>query len=182
MSECYVFILIEWHYYYYYYYYYYWYKYKTVIVVALFYKYWFLIELINRIIILYRGTSSLRHLSSRDTSIQGTQNLAPTNIHIIFLSVSSVEGTPLFRGKGHFFLVLNPRFYLHSGDTLVLRMWLTTKRVDKLKCTMITMIAAFTTWTIIISLKLKLMYCTCRNNNFSEKRYMCNCVDNCSRF
>ena len=79
----------------------------------------------NNIIILYSGTS----VYSRDSSIQGTQNLAPTNIHIIFLSVSSVEGTPLFRGKGHFFLVLNPRFYLHSGDTLVLRMWLTTKRV-----------------------------------------------------
>ena len=109
------------------------------------------------------------------------------NIHIIFLSVSSVEETPLFRGKGHF---LNPRVFLHSWDTLVLRTWLTTKRVDKLKCSLITMIAAFTTWTIIISFKLKLMYCTCRNNNATICWRKVNCDflfsclknDNCSRF
>ena len=107
---------------------------------------------------------------------RGCKIYTRANIHIIFLSVTSVEGTPLFRGKGHFFLVLNPRFYLHSGDTLVLRMWLTTKRVDKSKCTMITMIAAFTTWTIIISLKLKLMYCTCRNNSATISQRNVTCV------
>ena len=109
------------------------------------------------------------------------------NIHIIFLSVSSVEEIPLFRGKGHF---LNPRFFLHSGDTLVLRTWLTTKRVDKLKCSLITMIAAFTAWTIIISFKLKVMYCTCRNNNATICWRKVNCDflfsclknDNCGRF
>ena len=39
------------------------------------------------------GTSPLRHLYSRDTSIQGTQNLVRKNVHIIFLFVSSVEET-----------------------------------------------------------------------------------------
>ena len=33
----------------------------NISIIALFYKYWFLIGLINRI--LYRGTSSLKHLS-----------------------------------------------------------------------------------------------------------------------
>ena len=126
-------------------------------------------------------------------SIQGTlpsrgREIWPrANIHIIFLSVSSVEETYLFRGKGHF---LNPRVFLHSWDTLVLRTWLTTKRVDKLKCSLITMIAAFTTWTIIISFKLKLMYCTCRNNNGTTCWRKVNCDflfsclknNNCSRF
>ena len=126
-------------------------------------------------------------------SIQGTlpsrgREIWPrANIHIIFLSVSSVEETPLFRGKGHF---LNPRVFLHSWDTLVLRTWLTTKRVDKLKCSLITMIPAFTTSAIIISFKLKLMYCTCRNNNATICWRKVNCDflfsclknDNCSRF
>ena len=68
------------------------------------FKYWFLIELINGI--LYRWTSPLEHLCPRDTSIQGTQNLARTNIHIIFLSITSVETTPLFRKKEKIFLKL----------------------------------------------------------------------------
>ena len=52
------------------------------------------------------------------------------------------------------------------------------------------MIAAFTAWTIIISFKLKLMYCTCRNNNATICWRKVNCDflfsclknDNCSRF
>ena len=86
---------------------------------GLFYKCWFLTGLINRI--LY-STQNL--FIKTPQSIQGTipsrgREIWPrANIHIIFLSVSSVEETPLFRGKGHF---LNPRFFLHSGDTLVLR-------------------------------------------------------------
>ena len=92
-----------------------------------------------------------------DTSIQGSLPVrgckiwSRGNIRIIFLSVTSDKETPLFRGEGHFFWVLNPRFYLHSGDTLVLRTWLTTKRIDKVQ--VYTMIAAFTTWTMIISLR-----------------------------
>ena len=61
-------------------------------------------ELINGI--LYRWTSPLEHLCPRDTSIQGTQNLARTNIHIIFLSITPVGMTPLFRKKEKIFLKL----------------------------------------------------------------------------
>ena len=89
------------------------------------------------------------------TSVEGTPvfrryKIWPwTNILIIFLSVTSVEGTPLFRGKRQkIFWVPNPRFYLYLGETLVLRTWLTPRRVDKLKSTLIAMIAAFTTCTI----------------------------------
>ena len=49
------------------------------------------------------------HLHSEDT----TWNLVPENVHIIFVSITSVEGTPLFRGKGHFFWVPRPRLNLH---------------------------------------------------------------------
>ena len=52
------------------------------------------------------------------------------------------------------------------------------------------MIAAFTAWTIIISFKLKLMYCTCRNNNATicwrkvNCDFLSSCLknDNCSSF
>ena len=40
------------------------------------------------------------------------------NVHIIFVSFTSVVGTRPFRGKGHFFCVAKPGFTLHSGDTL----------------------------------------------------------------
>ena len=49
---------------------------------------------------------------------------------MIFISVTYIEGTPLFKGKGQVFLVLKPGFNLHSGDTLALKTWLTTKKVD----------------------------------------------------
>ena len=35
----------------------------------------------------------------------------------IFVHVTSIEGTPLFRGNGHFFKVPKPGFNLHSGET-----------------------------------------------------------------
>ena len=49
---------------------------------------------------LYSGDTSIQgtppfrgHLYSGDTSIQGTQNLVRENVHIIFVSVTSIEGT-----------------------------------------------------------------------------------------
>ena len=48
------------------------------IITPLFYKYWFLIELINRI--LYSGTSPLGHLCP----FRGHKIWQRTNIHIIF--------------------------------------------------------------------------------------------------
>jgi len=59
----------------------------------------------------YSGTSPLGHFYSRDTK----------NVHIIFVCVTSFEGTPLLRGKGHFFKVPTPTLNLHSGDTLALK-------------------------------------------------------------
>ena len=100
-----------------------------------------------------------------DTSIQGStpfrgQKIWPwENSHIIFVFVTSIEGTPLFRGWGHFFWVPKPEFYLHSGDTLALKTWLTTMRVDFFCCTLVTMLIAFMNWTI----SLKSMYCTSVN-------------------
>ena len=56
---------------------------------SLFYKYWFLIELINRI--LYSGTSPLGHLTPL---FRGHKIWPWMNIHIlIFLFHTSVEGT-----------------------------------------------------------------------------------------
>ena len=45
----------------------------------------------------YSGTSPLGHLYSRDTKIWCRKN-----VHIIFVTVTSIERTRLFRGKGHF--------------------------------------------------------------------------------
>ena len=54
-----------------------------------------------------QGTPLFRgHLCLGDTSVQGTQNLVPQNVDIIFVFATSIEGTPLSRGKGHFFWVL----------------------------------------------------------------------------
>ena len=64
----------------------------------------------------YSGASPLGHLYSRDTFIQGHKIWSWNNAHIIFVSITSVEGTPLFRGKGHIVWVPKPRFILHSGD------------------------------------------------------------------
>ena len=59
------------------------------IITPLFYKYWFLIELINRI--LYSGTSPLGHVTPL---FRGHKIWPWMNIHIlIFLFHTSVEGT-----------------------------------------------------------------------------------------
>ena len=76
------------------------------------------------------GTPVFRgHLCLGNSSVQGTQNLVPENVDMIFVFATSIEGTPLFRGKGHF---------LGPGDTLQLKLRLTTKIVDKLKWTLVT--------------------------------------------
>ena len=92
-----------------------------------------------------------------DTFIQGAPSFkghkiwSRKNVHIIFVFVTSFEGTPLFRGKGHCFWVPKPGFNLHSGDTLAL----TTKIVDKFKWLPVKMTTAFKQWTI--SLKITLL-------------------------
>ena len=65
---------------------------------------------LNKIIKYYSGISPFGYLYSRDTSIQGTQNFwSWKNVsHVIFISVTFTEGTPLFRGKGHFFCNWRP--------------------------------------------------------------------------
>ena len=61
-----------------------------------------------------------------DSSIQWTSPFrrhkiwSQKNVHI-FVSVTSIEGTPLFRGKRHFFWVPKPKFNLHSGNTLAIK-------------------------------------------------------------
>ena len=73
---------------------------------------WWMIYLCHKH--LYHRTSPLGHLYSRDTSIQGAQNL-----------VLPLKGHH-YSGKGTLFWVPKPRFNFHSGDTLALETWLTT--------------------------------------------------------
>ena len=64
------------------------------------------------------GNFPLGHLHSKDTTWSWK------NVHIIFVLVASLEGAPLFRGKGQFFWVLNSTFNPHSGEYLALKKWL----------------------------------------------------------
>ena len=76
-----------------------------------------------------------------DTSIQGTQNLAPENVHIVFVSITSIKGKSdlyseekdTFSGSGNLALLTS----IISGNTSALKKWLTTKRADIVKCTLI---------------------------------------------
>ena len=65
---------------------------------------------------------------------QGLWSGPGKNTHIIYVFITSFEGTPLFRGKGHFFGVPKPVFNLHSGDTLAIKKWLITKKNWYFKC------------------------------------------------
>ena len=60
---------------------------------------------------IYSGTFPLRQT---DTSIKGPRR----NDQVLFVFVSSVKGTSLFRGKEHFLFLL---FNLLSVDTLALK-------------------------------------------------------------
>ena len=60
-----------------------------------------------------------RHLHS-----EGTQHLVPEKCHVIFVFVSSIEGTPLFMGKGLFFdsgsqTWIQPLFLVHLSTQKV---------------------------------------------------------------
>ena len=94
-----------------------------------------------------------------DTSNQGTlpfrgQKIwSRKNVRIIFVSVTSTEGAPLFGRKEHF----KPRFSLYSGDTLAFTTWPTTNRVDTSKSTLIT-----------ISLKSTFYTCGNSTHNIAE--------------
>ena len=50
--------------------------------------------------------------------------------------------------KGLFFWIPKPRLNFHLGNTLTLKEWLTAKRVDNFKYTLITMMPAFTKLSI----------------------------------
>lgn len=64
---------------------------------------------------------------------QGTNT---KNVHIIFYLLP-----PL---KGLFLWISKLRLNFHSGNTLTLKKWLTAKRVDNFKYTLITMMSAVT--------------------------------------
>ena len=69
----------------------------------------------------YSVTSPLGKLVSRDTSVQGRQNVVPEkcshNLRILLplLKDSSIQA------KGTLFWNPKPRFNLHSGDTLAIK-------------------------------------------------------------
>ena len=92
----------------------------------------------------YGGTSLLGHFYSG-----GVQTLVsekrPYNLFIRYLCW---KDTRLFREKGHFFWVPKPKFNVHSEDTLGLKKWLSTKRVDIFNFELITNVEAFTNLTI----------------------------------
>ena len=88
-----------------------------------------------------------------DTSIQGTPPFRGHKIwswkncnYIIFVPVTSTEGTTLFKGKEHFSGTPN-QCNLRSGKAIALLTWLTTKGFDKFKCTLVKMMTAFRTWS-----------------------------------
>ena len=91
-----------------------------------------------------------------DTSFEGTSPFrghkiwSRRNVHIIFVSVTSIEGTPLFRGKGRILRVPKRGFNLHSGDTLAIKKWLSLSAHDE----------CFQKWIN----SLKSMYCTSGNS------------------
>ena len=97
------------------------------------------------------GTSSLVHLYSKDTSFQGIENLIPEKnvLILIFVSVTSIQGTSPLRGKGYPLWFPYPRFNLSSGDTLALKKLTNQKKkVDTFMCTLVKMTTTFTTLTI----------------------------------
>ena len=74
----------------------------------------------------HSGTSPLGQLHSRDTKF-GPGKCS----HSLCILLYSIEGTPLFRGKGHFFWVLKLGFNLHPGDTLSLKKWLSPQKLGE---------------------------------------------------
>ena len=74
--------------------------------------------------------------------MQGTQNLVLEKGHIIFVIITTIKGTgDLYSEERDIFLwVRKPGFILTSiisGDTSALKKWLTTKRADIFKCTLV---------------------------------------------
>ena len=66
-----------------------------------------------------------QNLSLKTPPFKGHKIWSPKNVHIIFLCVTSIEGTPLgsIQGKGTLFLVLpKPRFNCSSRDMLALKL------------------------------------------------------------
>ena len=63
----------------------------------------------------------------------------------LLLWYTSIQETTPIRVKGHFFWVPKTGFLSPFSDTLVFKKW---KRVDIFKCTLITILEAFTNWTI----------------------------------
>ena len=86
----------------------------------------------------------------RSPPFKGRKLRSLKNVHMIFVFVTSIEGTPLFRGKRHFFWVPKPRF----NHTLAL----TTKIVDKFKCLLVKMATAFKTWTLSVKITSLLLW------------------------
>ena len=80
--------------------------------------------------------------------LRGHKICSGKNVHTIFVLVTPIKGTPLFRRKNHFFWVSKTGFNLPFGDTLVLKKRLTTKRVDKFHCSLVKMASDFKAWTI----------------------------------
>ena len=95
----------------------------------------------------------------RSPPFKGHELRSRKSVHMIFVFVTSIEGTPLFRGKGHFFWVPKPRF----NHTLAL----TTKIVDKFKCLL-------SKWRQLSKhelCQLKSLHCSCGNSvhNIADK-------------
>ena len=79
---------------------------------------------------LYSVTSPLGYLYSRDTSIQGAQNLVPEKCSDnLCICYGSIEETPLFRERCTFSEYRKHGFNLYSGDTSAPKKRLTQKIV-----------------------------------------------------
>ena len=83
-------------------------------------------------------------LSFETPPFRGHSICSGKNVQTIFVLVTSIEGAcTSLGGKGHFFWVSKPGFNLPSGNTLVLKKRLTTKRVDKFHSSLVKMASEF---------------------------------------
>ena len=83
-----------------------------------------------------------------DTSIQRTQHLFREKCSHNLWSCYLYWRDTSFWGKGYFFWVSKPGFNLRSGNSLVLKKRLTTKRFDKFHCSLVKMASEFIEWAI----------------------------------
>ena len=94
--------------------------------------------------------------------IRGNRFWSPKNVITLFNTYT--EGTPPFRGTGHYFWVSKP----FRGHLLARKKWMTTKAVDKFNWTLVPMTTAFTKSTISYKSMYSVLYLWKVKHNIAE--------------